>query len=391
MIAVIADDFTGAAEIGGIGLRHGMNVIIETEAIKHAGVDLLVVATDTRSKKAEEAASIVTKITEALVALKPRFIFKKIDSALRGNIYDELSAQMIASNSKRALVVAGNPVFGRIIKEGVYFINDVPLDKTGFSKDPDFPITSSSVSEIIGTGANEVTVGLAPLAQLPAKGILMGDVTSVEDLECWAGRIDGGTLPAGASGFFNAICLNNRPNVEAKTAQRVPFGNKVVFVLGSSYPKDALFMSDLEDRGIYISNMPQSLYFGEGQDDAALAVWADDIVNGLMSHDKVAILVSHRCIDVEGVSSRVKHNIGLVTRMVTTSTQVDELLVEGGSTVSAVLSFLGIKKLFPIHEYATGIIRMKVDGFPNLCLTTKPGSYSWPSEIWGVKDGMKVG
>jgi hypothetical protein len=35
MIAVIADDFTGAAEICGIGLRHGLNVILETEAIKH--------------------------------------------------------------------------------------------------------------------------------------------------------------------------------------------------------------------------------------------------------------------------------------------------------------------------------------------------------------------
>jgi uncharacterized protein YgbK (DUF1537 family) len=390
MIAVIADDFTGAAEIGGIGLRHRMKVIIETEAIKHADVDLLVVATDTRSKTADDAAAIVAKITEELMALKPRFIYKKLDSALRGNIYQELSSQMDASNSTRALVVAGNPVFGRIIKDGIYFINEVPLDKTGFSHDPDFPILSSSVSTIIGTGEKEVTVGLTAYSHLPESGILMGDVNSVEDLGCWAERITADTLPAGGSGFFDAICLKNCTNNRVGNAQTVPFGNKVLFVMGSSYPKDAMFMSDLEDRGIYISNMPQSLYFGDSNNEFALAHWADDIVSGLMTHGKVAILVTHTTIDIERTAPRVKHNVGLVTQMVIAATQVDELLVEGGSTVSAVLSCLGIKKLLPLHEYATGIIRMKVDGFPDLCLTTKPGSYSWPSDIWGVKNSLIV-
>ena len=55
MIAVIADDFTGAAEIGGIGLRHGMRVVIETEPVPNGQVDLLVIATDSRSKNQQDA------------------------------------------------------------------------------------------------------------------------------------------------------------------------------------------------------------------------------------------------------------------------------------------------------------------------------------------------
>jgi len=39
MIAVIADDFTGAAEIGGVGLRYGLQVLIETEVNDVSDVD----------------------------------------------------------------------------------------------------------------------------------------------------------------------------------------------------------------------------------------------------------------------------------------------------------------------------------------------------------------
>jgi uncharacterized protein YgbK (DUF1537 family) len=86
MIAVIADDFTGAAEIGGIGLRHGLNVIIETEPIRNRSADLIIIANDTRSLRADEASGQIAQITEHLMQLKPGFIFKKIDSVLRGNI-----------------------------------------------------------------------------------------------------------------------------------------------------------------------------------------------------------------------------------------------------------------------------------------------------------------
>ena len=94
MIAVIADDFTGAAEIGGIGLRYGLNVVIETEDIQSHNADLLIIATDTRSLSAKEASEHIFQITKELQKLKPQFIFKKIDSALRGNIAEELLAEI---------------------------------------------------------------------------------------------------------------------------------------------------------------------------------------------------------------------------------------------------------------------------------------------------------
>ena len=81
MIAVIADDFTGAAEIGGIGLRHGLDVVIETEPIQNGNTDLLVIATDNRSLPKDEAALKIEYITAELMKLKPDIIYKKIEAS----------------------------------------------------------------------------------------------------------------------------------------------------------------------------------------------------------------------------------------------------------------------------------------------------------------------
>src|SRR5690554_2793952 len=111
MIAVIADDFTGAAEIGGIGLRYGLKVVIETEPFEQPDVDILVIATDTRSLNGEEASAQISRITRDLMKIRPELIFKKIDSALRGNIVEELAAQMKTSGKKRGVIIPANPVF----------------------------------------------------------------------------------------------------------------------------------------------------------------------------------------------------------------------------------------------------------------------------------------
>lgn len=109
MIAVIADDLTGAAELAGIGLNHGLRTEVSTTVDEYCDADLLVIATDTRSLAVNEAKNIVHDLTIRLQRLKPRFLFKKIDSVLRGNIIEELQSQLTASGLKRALIVPGNP------------------------------------------------------------------------------------------------------------------------------------------------------------------------------------------------------------------------------------------------------------------------------------------
>lgn len=93
MIAVIADDFTGAAELAGISLRYGLKVSLFTREVKDTGADVLIVSSDSRSMNREEALQETRHLLEQLIALNPSMIYKKTDSVMRGYVAEELKLQ----------------------------------------------------------------------------------------------------------------------------------------------------------------------------------------------------------------------------------------------------------------------------------------------------------
>ncbi|MDB5190444.1 MAG: four-carbon acid sugar kinase family protein, partial [Segetibacter sp.] len=113
MIAVIADDLTGAAELGGIGLKYGLKAEIATEVDVNTKAELLIISANTRSIKEDDAVGKIKQITTDLLALHPKFIYKKIDSVLRGHVVAELKAQMEVMQAHRALIVPANPSLNR--------------------------------------------------------------------------------------------------------------------------------------------------------------------------------------------------------------------------------------------------------------------------------------
>ncbi len=381
---MIADDFTGAAEIGGIGLRYGLDVIIQTENVTQSECDLIVIAANTRSLKAERASKIISKITMQLQQLNPLFIYKKIDSVLRGHVSVELEAQIKSSGISRSLVVAANPVFNRIIRDGVYYIDNIPLHQTSFSGDPEFPVHSAMIKEIIGDDL--IITGLKPDDQLPENGIIIGDATGLDDLRKWALKVDDNTIPAGASGFFDALMKECGIAFVQKSSPGIPFGENVLYVLGSAFPKEELLLRRIEESGHYLSNMPEEIYFNQNYNPVLLRIWADEIIEAMNEHKKVITSVMHLPSDEQGLSKRIRQDIGELIKMVAEGIELNELIIEGGSTTSFVLEQLNIKRLIPIQELDTGIIRMKIKDKPELCLTTKPGSYSWPEMIWLLQD-----
>ncbi len=375
MIAVIADDFTGAAEIGGIGLRRGMKVVIETEVSGQKGVDLLVIATNTRSMSVESAKQEIGKVTRQLMELSPDYIFKKLDSVLRGHVYEELISQQRASGMKRVFVIAANPHVNRIIHQGIYLINGVPLSETSFSFDPEFPVRSSHVKTIIG-GSADTVYSVNWNEQIPDEGIVIGNVTDAQDLMSWASKIDRNTMAAGGSGFFEALLQKNFLDV-----RKIPFpesfnGKNVLFIFGSMYPKETTVMDKLGEAGVLVMNLDDELFCGPEMNSAFLK-WTGKIAEQIRSSGKVA-LTTILDSGVTAVSPTVIRTvIGLLVKAVFELVQVDDLFIEGGATAFQILSTLDIRQLVPYREFDFGIIQMTVPGRTNLYITTKPGSYSW--------------
>lgn len=153
---IIADDFTGALDTGIQFAKKGIitQVVIgsQTELRVSETARVLVVDLETRPMKAEDAYRAVYNLTKWAVRSTIPIIYKKTDSALRGNVGAELSAVVDASEENLYFIPAF-PDIGRITLKGIHYIGDVPLEKSAFKEDPFEPVHSSYLPAILGAYA----------------------------------------------------------------------------------------------------------------------------------------------------------------------------------------------------------------------------------------------
>lgn len=381
MIAVIADDFTGAAELGGIGLRYGLSVEITTEVNAATKADLLIIATDTRSTDEAGAVKRMRSITEAILPLQPALVFKKTDSVLRGHIVAETNAQLEALQFSRALLVAGNPALGRTISNGVYFLHGRPVHQSSFSIDPEFAITSSDVYDMLRTKDNTVQVKKIT-DSLPEEGIIVGEVSDMEELKAWAALTDYNTLPAGGSGFFTAILDVLEINGHEHAHAGVP-GEPALFVCGTTFHKSREAIQKIHDGGGPVSYMPDAI--ATATDDVLLLYddWCNETVQMIRMHGKAIVAIRQAYSGaVTAPAAVLRKRMALLVHRVMQEINLQELFIEGGSTAYAALRQAGLTGFRPVQEMAAGVVRMRAPARPGLHVTVKPGSYDWPPAAW---------
>ena len=74
------------------------------------------------------------------------WIFKKVDSVLRGHPRAEIEAILGVTGQPRALLIPANPSRGRVIVGGKYLMDGVLLDKILCAHDPEFPRPSADLA-----------------------------------------------------------------------------------------------------------------------------------------------------------------------------------------------------------------------------------------------------
>ncbi|HEV9035690.1 MAG TPA: four-carbon acid sugar kinase family protein [Puia sp.] len=368
MIAVIADDLTGAAELGGIGVRYGLRTEIRTSAGTHTDADLLVIAGDSRSKNEREAVEEMTGITRGLRLLQPGWVYKKTDSVLRGHVVAELEAHMQALGRHLALLVPANPSLGRTIHDGHYFLNGLPVHLSSFATDPEFPVTSSDIQDVLHARERPVFIRKAADV-LPERGIIVGEVHDKSNLQLWARRLPQQALPAGGAEFFSTLLELRLGRKPSGSSQPFVPGAPVLFVSGSTFDSSRKLIREQFDGGGPVSYMPRS------QDTD----WAAGVIRLLKDEGKaiMAIDAAHR-----GHSAlQLRQQMAEVVATVLKTSMPGELIIEGGSTAFAILEKQGWESLLPEQELGPGTIRMRVPQTPGLFITVKPGSYRWPGSI----------
>lgn len=380
MMVVVADDFTGAAELAAIGLQAGLHTTLTTTVDVHSEAQLMVVATDTRSMSRTDAVTQVTKITGEVLKLQPALIFKKVDSVLRGHVLPELLVQQQMLQQGRVLLVTANPHLGRRIYNGAYFLHNRPIHESSFAADPEFPITSSSIAVMLGPMAGNA-VQVVPVGQVtPGSGIIVGEVQRQEHLDHWAKVGVNDRLVAGAAGFFSALLQQKGWVIGSVNEAIIGLEQPVLYVSGTAFGKSQQAVAAIHEQGGPVAYLPPELATGSTNKDELLSSWCSRVITLLTTHRQaiVAVAPGGGYLNAEHLRNLTAE---LVARVVKQHTP-KELVIEGGSTAAACFNRLHYTSFLPTNELAPGVIRMQPVANRRMHITVKPGSYNWPHPIW---------
>ena len=188
-LLILADDFTGALDTGVQISKTGARTVVLTDP--HADLErfadeteVLVIDAETRHIPPQQAKACVASIARRAFAMKVPCIYKKTDSALRGNIGAELEAVAEESPDGQLFFVPAFPQMNRTTEHGQQLIEGMPVAQSVFGQDPFEPVRNSDVAAIIAeqSGLPTVTAEPGEPIRLKGPGIQICDAKSVEDI-----------------------------------------------------------------------------------------------------------------------------------------------------------------------------------------------------------------
>ena len=367
-ILVIADDITGAAEMAGIALRHGLTVQLTTgeQYPADADAEVVVMATDTRGGNEQEARLVMQHIMRQMGDCSPTpLLYKKTDSVLRGHISAELQEIMAATGWTKALLLAQNPSKGRVISDGRYSINGTLLDETPFSFDPEFPARSHLVQRLVSRG-KPLAVD-APLTD----GINIADATSVEDIRRQLVKADSCTLLAGGADCFDALLhmhFNERVGITRDV--KLSAEGHTIIICGSTQSRTLLQEPYIQRIGAVEITMPHEVFHGACIPEA----WIETLCQAYRRHGAVIVAIGHEATGGKAYAVRLRRLMAQAAQALVAVASPTTMIVEGGATAYAVLQQLGWQQFVAEHEFAPGVVSIR-HGATSVVL--KPGSYPW--------------
>ncbi|MEH6304385.1 four-carbon acid sugar kinase family protein [Olivibacter sp. CPCC 100613] len=381
MIIVIADDLTGATELGGIGLRYNLRVEITNQiGVSIAmGTDLLIINTDTRSMALAEAIVQLEKVLDWIKGLSYTFLFKKVDSVLRGYVVAETVAQMSVTGVQRALLLPANPRLGRTIRKGKYYIQDKPINETAFSSDPEFPVKSADVLTMLGA-QGEVQIK-SHHEVFPKKGLVIGELSSEEDMHKWLQIAPEDVLFVGGSSAFIAFLEHRTKSVKNEKADEnqvfTGFKRPSLYVCGSNYEKSIQRIQAWRMANEPVCYLPV-IQSGKMIDEGELLRWKERVNAALTYHQKAIIAFDNELVSkMDLAPGFLRDSMAKIMNDLLNELSIQELVIEGGATAGAILAHRQIGQLKPLEELAPGVIRCSIPKDPEIWITLKPGSYPW--------------
>ena len=419
MIGVIADDISGAAEIAGVGLRFGLRAEVLLKGRPRGNADLVCIDTDSRCCSAAEAARRAAEAAKLLRRAGAKWIYKKVDSVLRGQVAAEILAVRKELKLKAVLLHPANPSLGRTIKDGKYFIRGRLIHKTEFARDPAHPRRTADVAKLLSRTPTFPIQVCKPGATLAETGVIICESTSARDVKSWVRKTHPEMLLAGGAEFFAALLAARLASANQRLGKTQRFGkakekfsifgfpkslggsgNKgtrlksgaqqtdapdraslELFVCGTTSQSSQKFVQGARRAGTPVFSLPGELAWGADFTRPALKAVSDQVLAALQNHPRVILQTGLPPVHEIPFAQRLAGHLTQLAEVILKQAAIKRVYAEGGATAVELARRLGWTRLTVVREVATGVTTLAVNGNASVLLTIKPGTYVWPEEV----------
>ena len=397
VLLIIADDFTGALDTGVQFAARGIKtrvVVGADAALTHRNADVLVVDTETRHLPAAKAYEAVERLVRRAGHAGFAYLYKKTDSALRGNVGAELAALLNASGSRQLAFLPAFPQMNRVTKNGVQDIDGVPVTESPVGGDPFEPVRHAAVTELLAEQTNLPTAAFPALAadgNVPAaNGILIFDAATVEDLRSTGRALlnhGGLRVLAGCAGF--GAVLPELLGLGGADVTRPTLDPRLLVICGSVNAITLAQLDKAEQAGFTRLRLtphqkltPDYWYSDEGQAalkkiEETLAAHPYNIIetNDEGGNEPTTAAADALGLTREAMRVRIAGGIGQLVGAIFASPSVGTLLLTGGDTLLQCMNGVGVHELEPICEMERGVVlaRFGCNGTTRYVITKSGG------------------
>jgi uncharacterized protein YgbK (DUF1537 family) len=375
---VLADDMSGAAEIGGVAFQFGLTagIQLDRKRVSTNHENVTIIDTASRSLDPEKAVENMLGVISGDDMASYNLVFKKVDSVLRGLVVAEVKALLNDPVFDRVLLIPANPSRARIIRDGRYLIGGIPVDKTGFRHDPIHPRLSSSVHELLDNDIN-VRTGEDP-SVLSGGKIFIPDISSEDEICRFLAKVyRPGVLLAGGSDLFRAFLsfvMKLNPRRDRVLPLKFAYQH---FISGSSSETSVDFARQLKNLGYAVFSLPGHAIRSE----SVFVAWTNGIREAVKEGRTVLVSGPSRTLNGPGDSAEVARKLARAGKVLAENArQGTHFFLEGGDTASAFFREMAWDRLIVSQVHDVGVVTLKPEGAA-MQVTVKPGSYPWPEKL----------
>lgn len=412
-LLIIADDFTGALDTGIQFQKRGIRTGVTTDKqcdFSKMDIDVLTVDAETRHLSPEEARRTVFEVVLRAKRAKIPYIYKKTDSALRGNIGAELEGALEAFGDPWVCFVPAYPKAGRTTDQGIQYINAVPVAESVFGNDPFEPVRHSDLEELLGQ-QTKIPIRKITREEVRNGGIFAHksdleiaavDAVTDEDLEAVSQALSKKIphLMAGCAGF--AEMLPKLLDLPAGSLEKIPEADGLIVCSGSLNPITFRQIRNAVSEGFskYTLSEKQLL-------DKAYTVtkdheiWIQKIINDFSERQRVIIEGEDSNLERthfpanqnnEKTRKEVAENLGAVYSSLIKRRLSGFYVIVGGDTLFSVLNHLECTEIIPLRELSPGVVLSRIwENGETIYLISKAGGLGSDQVFTEILSALKAG